>query len=155
MIVATAKLRLAMLLAAALTLTMLTLLVALALLVLALLPATLIVLMTTLLLVLFLIVLRLALAVRVLALALLTIALLLIVVVLVVGIVGHDVLLVAGSRLNVFGGSRFRFNVAETPPQRSTCANLSREGSEGLRLHLTEGFVSGPAGPIPGPALPP
>jgi hypothetical protein len=154
MIVATAKLRLTVLLAAlALPLVMLTLLAALARLTRALLPATRIVLLTTLLALVW-IVLRFALTVLILT-ALLTVALLLVLVVLVAGIVGHDVLLVAGSRLNVFGGSWFRCNVAETPPQRSTCANLPREGSEGLRLRLTEGFVSGPAGPVPGRALPP
>ncbi len=98
MVASTANLRLAVLLADLALLT-LAVLATLVLLTLALLPATLIVLLAALL-ALVGIGLRLALAVRVLAL--LAIALLLVLVVLVVGIVGHDVLLVAGSRLNVF-----------------------------------------------------
>ena len=124
----TAKLRLPVLLAA-LAVLPLAMLAALALLPLTLLPTALIVLMSALLLTLIRIVLRLALAVRVppLARTLLTVALLLILVVLVVGIAGHDVPC-RGSRLNVFGGAKFRCN---------TCGNATSA------QHLSQPFARG------------
>jgi hypothetical protein len=91
------------------------------------------------------VVLGLALLIRVLAVAALTALLTvgLVLVVLIVGVVGHDASPCAGDRCNVADGSSFLHIAVQfgAPSQRSTCASLSREGSDGLALRLMLGFA--------------